>query len=71
MKVDPVTLSLLESLSINPKVGVKVTAAKIGISRVTLWSIRETGMASKTTMKRIGISLHILVSLNNLNPKSF
>lgn len=68
--MDPVTLSLLESLAINPRVGVKVTAAKIGITRVTLWSIRTQGKASKITMQRIAVALHILVSLNNLNLKS-
>jgi hypothetical protein len=69
VRVDPVTLELLESLSINPRVGVKVTAAKIGITRVTLWSIRAHGVASKTTMTRIALALPTLQGLNHLNPK--
>lgn len=46
--------------------GVKLTAAKIGITRVTLWSIRTTGNASATTMKRIAL---VLSDLNHLNLK--
>lgn len=70
MRVEPETVALLESLSINPRVGVKVTAAKIGITRVTLWSIRTEGVASKITLQRIALALPALLDLNHLNPKT-
>lgn len=70
MRVEPETVALLESLAINPRVGVKVTAAKIGITRVTLWSIRNEGVASKITLQRIALALPALLDLNHLNLKT-
>jgi len=53
LKVDARVIAFLQSLVDSPSMGAKVTAARIGIGRVTLWRTIHIGKASSITLRRI------------------
>jgi DNA-binding Xre family transcriptional regulator len=53
VKVDPAIVIRIQVTVDDPRNGVKVTAAAIGIGRVTLWRLLTMGKASSMTMRRI------------------
>jgi hypothetical protein len=53
MTIDPDTLSIIQSMTDDPKLGSKVTAARIGIGRATLWRMLTRQQASDRIIRRV------------------
>lgn len=53
MRVDPAIISWLLIMVDDPKIGVKLTAGRIDINRVTLWRIIHRGTASPSVARRL------------------
>lgn len=53
MRIAPESISWLQVMADAPEMGVKVTAAGIGISRVTLWRLLTKYQASDRTFRRL------------------
>ena len=51
MQADPVFIARVQVVTDDPRMGVKVTAAQVGIDRVTLWRFLSQGRASRRTMR--------------------
>lgn len=70
MKVEADTVRWLQGIVDDPQLGVKVTAARIGIGRVTLWRILTFHTASARTLRLLAAFTETTETTKQITPRS-